>query len=93
MITKTDRGFKLLLFIQPKSSKNEIVGLHNGALKIKLTAPPVDGKANAALISFLAEVLQTPRRNLEILHGETGRHKAVLVTELAETDIRERLGL
>lgn len=93
MITKTERGFKLNLFIQPKASKNEIIGLHNGALKIKITAPPVDGKANAALIEFLSEILDVPKRQIEILKGETGRNKAVEVLGLTEDELRGRLGV
>lgn len=91
MFTKTDRGVKLALFIQPKSSKNEIVGPHNGALKIKITAPPVDGKANAELVDFLSEILDIPKRQIEILKGETGRNKSVEITGLTSEQISKRL--
>lgn len=93
MIRKTARGCKLTLFIQPKASKNEIIGPHNGALKIKITAPPVDGKANAALIEFLSDVLEVPKRNIEILKGETGRNKSVEILEISEEDLRRKLGV
>jgi uncharacterized protein len=93
MITKTDRGVKLTLFIQPKASKNEIIGPHNGALKVKITAPPIDGKANAALVEFLSETLGIPKRQIEILKGETGRNKSVEVLGLSEADVRVKLGL
>lgn len=93
MIRKTARGCKLTLFIQPKASKNEIIGPHNGALKIKITAPPVDGKANAALIEFLSDVLDVPKRNIEILKGETGRNKSVEILEISEEDLRRKLGV
>ena len=76
VITKTERGLRLPLFIQPKASKNEIIGPHNGALKIKITAPPVDGKANTALIEFLSDVLDIPKRRIEILKGEIQQRKA-----------------
>lgn len=93
MIQKTDRGTKLSLFIQPKASKNEIIGPHNGALKIKITAPPVDGKANAALIEFLSEILNIPKKQIEILKGETGRNKAVEILGLSPEQVRQFLGL
>lgn len=93
MITKTARGLRLRLFIQPKASKNEIIGPHNGALKIKITAPPVDGKANVALVDFLSDVLDLPKRQIEILKGETGRNKSVEILGLSEEDLRQRLNL
>ncbi|MGZ3742246.1 MAG: DUF167 domain-containing protein [Pseudobdellovibrionaceae bacterium] len=93
MITKTERGVKLTLFIQPKASKNEIIGPHNGALKIKITAPPVDGKANAALVEFLSDVLDIPKHQIEILKGETGRNKSVEVLGLSLEEIQQKLGL
>jgi len=93
MITPTERGVKLTLFIQPKASKNEIIGPHNGALKIKITAPPVDGKANAELVEFLSEILDIPKRQIEILKGETGRNKSVEILGLSEVDVLQRLGL
>lgn len=93
MITKTERGVKLNLFIQPKASKNEIIGPHNGALKIKITAPPVDGKANAELVEFLSEILEIPKRRIEILKGETGRNKSVEILDMTESELRHKLGL
>lgn len=93
MITPTARGLKLSLFIQPKSSKNEIIGPHNGALKVKITAPPVEGKANEELVEFLADLLDIPKRQIEILKGETGRHKTVEIWGLTEVELRQRLGI
>jgi hypothetical protein len=93
VLTKTERGIKLAVFVQPKASKNEIIGPHNGALKIKITAPPVDGKANAALVAFLSDVLDIPKRQIEILKGETGRNKSVRILGLSIEEIQQRLGL
>ena len=80
ILEKTNAGVRIRVFVQPKSSKNEIVGIHNEALKIKLTSPPVDGKANAALIEFLAEVFHTAKRNVVLIKGDTSRQKTVEVT-------------
>lgn len=75
-------GVRLHLYIQPKSSKNEIVGPHNGFLKIKLTAPPVDGKANEGLIEFLAETFAVAKRSVTITKGLSGRRKTVEIKGL-----------
>lgn len=78
-LIEAEGGVRLHLFIQPKSSKNEIVGPHDGALKIRLTAPPVDGRANEELISFLAKTLKVPKHAITLLKGETGRRKVVRI--------------
>ncbi|MBC7371555.1 MAG: YggU family protein [Bdellovibrionaceae bacterium] len=93
MITKTDQGAKLNVFIQPNASKNEIIGPHNGALKIKIQTPPVDGKANEELIKFLSKILEHPKKNIVILKGETSRSKLVLITGLGLEQIKQKLGI
>jgi len=80
---------KLDVIIHPKSSRNEVVGMHDGCLKIKLTAPPADGKANAALIAFLAKKLDIPKSNITIIRGETSRRKTVQI--LASYNVVQRL--
>ncbi len=89
MIEATKGGVKLHLFIQPRSSKNEIVGVHNDLIKIKLTAPPVDGEANEALIAFLAKVFGVPKRDVILLKGATGRNKTVEILGATESIARE----
>ncbi len=66
----------------PRASKNEIAGLQGTSLKIRLTAPPVDGLANKALIEFLSDALGISRRNVCIVSGETARTKVVEVSEV-----------
>ena len=73
------QGMALTLHIQPGAKKTEIVGLHGDALKIRLAAPPVDGKANEALLGFLAERLGIPRASLSLKSGQTSRRKVVAV--------------
>lgn len=63
----------LSIRIQPRASKNEIVQMEGGGLKIRLTAPPVDGAANEALVKFLAHTLSLPRSHVEIVSGHTSR--------------------
>ena len=73
------RGLVLTIFVQPKSSKNMIAGIHDRALKIKLTAPPVDGAANKMCIEFLAKQFRIPKSAIEMVSGHTGRNKRLLI--------------
>ena len=79
--------------IQPGAKRSELAGEQGERLKIRLQAPPVEGKANKALIDFLADVLQISKKMLEIKGGETGRNKHILVRGIAESAARARLGL
>lgn len=72
-------GMSFKVYIQPRSSRNMIVGLHGDALKIKLTAPPVEGAANKMCLQFLAERLGVSKSALDIVSGHTGRTKTILV--------------
>lgn len=74
-----DEILLLNVYIQPRASRDEIVGLHGNELKIRLTAPPVDGKANAQLIKFLAKTFGVNRSQIEILSGESSRHKRLAI--------------
>lgn len=71
------RRLTLALHVQPGARRSEIVGLHGGALKLKVAAPAVDNKANAALIEFLARTLGIPKSAVAVRHGATGRRKVV----------------
>lgn len=67
--------------IQPKASKDQFYGLHGDLLKIRLTAPPVDGKANAHLVKFLAKQFGVAKNAITIIKGELARQKRVKITE------------
>lgn len=88
-----EEGVRLTLHIQPRGSRNAIEGVHGDALKVRLTAPPVDGAANAALIRYLAERLGVSRSAVRLTGGATSRRKTVAVAGMTEALIRERLGL
>lgn len=75
-----DGSVILTLHIQPGAKKTEITGLHGEALKIRLAAPPVDGKANAALIAFLAKACGVSKSAVELVSGDTCRAKRVRVS-------------
>lgn len=79
MIAAHGDGVELILRIQPRASRTEIVGPHDGALKIRLAAPPVDGEANAELVRFLAKTLGVPKGAVTIESGGTGRRKRIRV--------------
>lgn len=85
-----DRQTKLTLHIQPGAKKTEVAGIHGDALKIRLAAPPVDGKANAALIAFVADRLGLAKSSVSLKSGQTSRRKVLEVTE-APADTAERL--
>lgn len=80
MIESVPGGIRLRIHAQPKASKTEITGPIAGALKIRLRAPPVDGKANEVLLEFLAELFRRPRRDVVLLKGETSRQKLVQIS-------------
>ena len=73
------RRLSLTLHAQPGARKSEIVGIHGDALKVKIAAPAVDNRANAALVEFLCETLGVPKSAITIRHGATGRRKVVEV--------------
>lgn len=75
-----DGSLILTLHIQPGAKKSGIAGLHGEALKIRLAAPPVDGKANAELLGFLAKACGVSRSAVELLSGETSRAKRVRIS-------------
>jgi uncharacterized protein (TIGR00251 family) len=82
----------ILLYCQPGASETELVGAHDGKPKIRLKAPPVDGAANKALITFLAERCGVPRSAIRIESGMRGRIKRVAVDGLSDEELRERIG-
>jgi len=69
----------LTLHVQPGAKRTEIQGIHDGALKVRLAAPPVDGKANQALLRFLAEAFGVGQRAVTLEHGQSARHKVVRI--------------
>jgi len=74
-----DQDLILNIRLQPRASRDEIVGLHNQRIKIRITAPPVDSKANAHLIQYLSRLFKAPRSDICLLSGKTGRDKRVRI--------------
>ncbi|MGD0585936.1 MAG: DUF167 family protein [Oryzomonas sp.] len=91
LCTDTDGGIVLTLHIQPRASKNEVCGIQDNALKIRLTSPPVDGAANKRCREFLAELFDVPKSKVVILSGETSRHKRVRIGGKDPVELRRAL--
>jgi uncharacterized protein (TIGR00251 family) len=87
----SDSCLLLSVYIQPRASRNRLAGLHDDALKISLTTPPVDGKANKALIDFLAKLLHLPKSALTIKSGQQSRAKQIVISGLDEMTARSLL--
>ncbi|TFG45174.1 MAG: YggU family protein [Gemmatimonadales bacterium] len=92
-LESTEGGIRLRLRIQPRASRTEVAGLHGDTIRIRLSAPPVDGAANEELIRFLATRLGVPVRAVEITAGHGGRQKTVHVRGVGRAEAAEALGL
>lgn len=86
-------GIELSLQIQPRAGRTGVVGPHGDALKIRLTAPPVDGEANKELIRLLAKTLGVAKSAVTIMSGTTGRRKRVRVAGLRAEDVARKMGV
>ncbi|MDR2112822.1 MAG: DUF167 domain-containing protein [Candidatus Accumulibacter sp.] len=89
-LRRREAAITLTLHVQPGARKTEIAGEHGGALKIRLAAPPVDGKANAALIEFVASRLDLPKSAVHLVSGQTSRRK-ILEIDAIPPDVEQRL--
>lgn len=90
-LNETASGITFAVRVQPRAKRNAVVGEVGEALKISLTEPPIDGRANDACIEFLAELLGVPRPSVSIISGHGSRNKVVRVTGLALDTLRQRL--
>jgi hypothetical protein len=87
----TPTGCTLTVRVHPGARRNAITGMHDGALKVSLTTPPTDGRANAALIAFLADRLNRPRASITLLTGATSRSKTLRLEGLTSTELTAAL--
>jgi len=86
-ITDSHEGAILQIKVVPRASRDEIVLQEGGPLKVRLRAVPLEGRANRALIDYLAEVLDVPRSRIRLLSGDTGRNKRVLAAGLTASEV------
>src|SRR5690349_4688745 len=90
-VTESSKGISFSIRIHPRARKNAITGVIGDALKLALTAPPVEGRANQAVIEFFAELFEIPRSSITITSGETSRNKKVRIAGLTRAAIVARL--
>jgi hypothetical protein len=91
-IKDTTSGVAFAVKIHPRARKNAITGEAGEALKLALTAPPVEGRANQACVEFLAGLLRVPRASVTIAAGQSSRNKVIRVAGLSAAEVRARLG-
>ena len=91
MFKESNGAVTIIVKVVPRASKNQIVGIEGDALKIRLNAPPVEGKANDPLIAFLADALGVHRTQIEIVTGHTSRRKIVRVRGVSVQEVERRL--
>ena len=90
-ISDTPSGATFAVKLHPRAKKNAITGTLGDALKISLTAPPLEGRANDACIGFLADLLKLPRSSITIAAGQTSRNKLIRVAGLSAAQVELRL--
>jgi hypothetical protein len=86
-------GVLLRIRVQPRASRTEVVGLHGDRVRIRLSSPPIDGRANEELICFLAERLDVPRSTVRLVSGQSSRSKIVVINGGVLQEVAARLGL
>jgi hypothetical protein len=84
-------GSTVIVRVHPGARKNGVTGIHAGSVKIALTAPPVDGKANEALIAFFAETLRLPRSRISLIAGAASRTKTLRITGKSAAEVAAAL--
>jgi hypothetical protein len=90
-ISESARGVSFSVKVHPRARKNAITGTMGDTLKLALTAPPVEGKANHAVIEFFADLFEIPRSSVTIASGETSRNKVVRVSGISRAAVEQRL--
>jgi hypothetical protein len=92
-IHESHQGVSFAVKVHPRARKNAITGELGDALKLSLTTPPVEGRANEGCIEFFARLLQVPRSSVTIASGQTSRNKVIRVAGVSGRQVRERLGV
>jgi uncharacterized protein len=84
-------GVTIDLHVQPRASRNEIVGVQGEELKVRLTSPPVEGEANRLCVEFIAKTLKVAKSTMELVAGEKSRHKRLLIRGMTAEEVRSAL--
>ena len=91
MVKNDKDGCMLKVRVQPKAASNQVIGYADDTLRIRVTDPPTDGKANAGVIALLAKALGVSKSKLQIVRGQSSRNKVISVDTLTEQDVRRRI--
>jgi hypothetical protein len=90
-LSKTDKGVLIDIHVQPRASRNELVGLQGDCLKVRLTSPPVEGAANKLCREFFAKCLGVAKSRITLVAGQKSRHKRLLIEGISLDDARKKL--
>ena len=91
-LNEKDGGVTIKVRVQPRASRTEIIGEHAGAIKLRVAAPPVDGKANEECRRYLAKLLKVGATSVEIISGDSSRDKVIRVSNISARRVLEALG-
>ncbi len=91
MVQPSENGVTLKIRVQPKASRNQVEGYRGDVLRLRVTAPPQAGEANAAVVSLLAQALGVPKSRVQIVRGHSSREKLVEVESLTPGEVERRL--
>lgn len=90
-IVEKDGGLTFPIRVVPRASRSEIVGIHDGALKIRIASPPVDGAANTEVVRFLAKTFGVSKSEVFIISGETSKNKRIKIANLSKLSFEEKI--
>ena len=92
-LSKQKDGTNLInVYVQPRASRTGLIGMHDGCLKLAISSPPVDDKANKSVVSFLSDFFQIPFREIRLCSGKKSRRKQLAIGTVSEDEIRRRIG-
>lgn len=91
-LNEKEGAVTIRLRVQPRAPKTEIAGEHDGAIRLRIAAPPVDGKANEECVRYLAKLLKVSATSVEIIAGESSRNKVIRVSNMSARRVLEALG-
>jgi hypothetical protein len=86
-----NKSLSLNVYVQPRASRNRLAGMHGKAVKLCITAPPVDDKANTAVLAYLAKLFGLPKAALQIKTGRQARNKQIIITKISMAQARQTL--
>jgi uncharacterized protein (TIGR00251 family) len=92
-VKDTGDGVIFKIKVQPRAAKNELTGLIGDALKLRITAPPVDGAANEAVIRYFADIFRVPKKGVTVVSGLTSRQKTIKVIGITPEEVKRKLQL